>query len=215
MKTLNARKIGRGRSAGFTIIELVVVILLLGILAATALPRFIDVTDEAYDAAVRGVYGGFATGVGLFRAQWVANGQAPSAAVAGFGDSTAFAGAGNTGAGFPIGADATFTGANDCDQIWTDLLQSGRPLLASAGNPAAATDAARETVVETAAAANASAEYIAVSNATGPASKTGCLYYYVGRFASGGTGAAARTIPFISYSAANGEVTLSEQLFDN
>ena len=40
------------RQDGFTIIELVVVILLLGILAATALPRFLDVTDEAHAAAV-------------------------------------------------------------------------------------------------------------------------------------------------------------------
>ena len=40
------------RQDGFTIIELVVVILLLGILAATALPRFMDVTDEAHDAVV-------------------------------------------------------------------------------------------------------------------------------------------------------------------
>ncbi|HVY07168.1 MAG TPA: type II secretion system protein [Burkholderiales bacterium] len=45
----------RSSQRGFTLIELVVVIVILGILAATALPKFINLSGEARQAAVKGV----------------------------------------------------------------------------------------------------------------------------------------------------------------
>ncbi|AQS40418.1 prepilin-type N-terminal cleavage/methylation domain-containing protein [Shewanella psychrophila] len=114
----------RNRQQGFSLIELVIVIVILGLLAATAIPRFLNVTDDAEDASLDGVAGGLATAVGFVRAQWEVDGRNNSTVILD-GTSVSL----DTRFGFPTGTgangtDVTAMNDNRCQQVFNSILQS-------------------------------------------------------------------------------------------
>ena len=130
----------KSNQTGFTIIELVVVIILLGIMAATALPRFMDVTDEAHDSVVSGVAGGLQSGMALYHAQWVAEGQPAEGT-----QITEFGSLRTTAEGYPYGTvdnsatDDDVVNDADCVAVFTNVLQAGAPSITAVANLAGVT----------------------------------------------------------------------------
>jgi prepilin-type N-terminal cleavage/methylation domain-containing protein len=53
---------------GFTLIELVMIIVILGILAVVAIPRYYDLASQARDAAEKGQVGGIRAGIHTYYA---------------------------------------------------------------------------------------------------------------------------------------------------
>ncbi len=58
------------KSKGYTLIELVVVVVLLGVLAAFALPRYVNISGKARTAVVSSTGGAFSSGLHVAKAQW-------------------------------------------------------------------------------------------------------------------------------------------------
>jgi len=121
MKTRNAH-----RQAGFTLVELIVVILILGILSALALPKFINMGSDARTAKIQAIYGSVRAASQIVHAAAVVRNQLGATGsvvvdntsittVYGYPDLTTA-----TGIVFAAGLDTNTTAASNQDQVTLD-----------------------------------------------------------------------------------------------
>lgn len=129
----------KSNNKGFTLIELVTVVVVLGLLAVIAIPKFIDLTEQAKKANIEGMAGGFATGVSLARSQWEAEGRTNDGTynVVNYDGSNLILTTENTNTGVRPGYPVGLAGGNDvlavadCVDVWNNILQNP-PLVTSA-----------------------------------------------------------------------------------
>lgn len=188
---------GKAQQAGFTIVELVVVIIILGILAAAAVPRFLDVADDAYLSQVESLRSSMVAATAQTTGLWNAQGRPSIRIVEANGDGVVSAADAFLNLkGFIVdeSADATTQAqaATDCKELY-DVLMG--PSSTPVNTAAVGTTGANAITAAKAAwtAADPKVDWFAVADTATP---TYCNYVFLPEGITGGGYSAYFTYTF-------------------
>lgn len=107
------------KNRGFTLIELVVVIVILGILAVIAAPKFLNLQDDAHESRADGAFSAFLSAAQMYHSAWLVEGEPQSPIpVSTYANGKIVA----SSAGYP----RTTVGSSipDCSAVWSNLLDT-------------------------------------------------------------------------------------------
>ncbi len=102
---------------GFTLIELVLTIVIMGLLSTIAFPAFVSLNEEAHTASASNTFQQFRTSYGMAHTAWFAQGQGSTIRI---GNSTVNA----SSSGYAEANSATVAG---CQTLFSDMLDNPPP----------------------------------------------------------------------------------------
>lgn len=105
---------------GFTLIELIIVIVILGLLAVTAGPKFLDFSEDAHLAVIKGESAAFNSAIGLVRSVYLLRQTSP---IEVFGGTVEI----DETSGYPTGSGS---GSASCADLWNDILTNAESIVA-------------------------------------------------------------------------------------